>query len=253
LNAGAISLAADELHVWRASLDRAPEVAAQLEAVLAPDERERATRFYNSRLSARYVVGRGLLRILLGRYAKVPADEVELVYGEHGKPRLAGPGPWFNLAHSGPQALYAFCSSAEVGVDVEIANPDRANRRVAERFFAPGEVERLLSLPEALQPRAFLSCWTRKEAFIKARGDGLSLALDSFEVTLTPSEPPAVVRTAWSAQEPEEWTVVDLSDPGGRFIAAAAGRHPGWRVVERDADELVDHTPSRGARLGYGR
>jgi 4'-phosphopantetheinyl transferase len=234
------ALPGNELHVWRASLDRSREVVAQLESVLAPDERARATRFYDSRLGARYVVGRGLLRVLAGRYLGVAAEEIEFVYGEHGKPRLAGSGPWFNLAHSGPEALYAFCSSAEVGVDVELANPDRANRRVAERFFAAGEVASLLRLPEALQPRAFLCCWTRKEAFIKARGDGLSLPLHSFEVTLDPSEPPAVVRTAWSAREPFEWTIVDLSDPDGRVIAAAAGRHRGWCVVRHDADDLLE-------------
>lgn len=243
MNAGAMSLPADELHVWRASLDRAPAVGSQLEGVLTPDELARATRFYDSRLGARYVIGRGLLRVLLGCYLGVGPGEIEFVYGEHGKPLIAGQGPWFNLAHSGAEALYAFCSSAEIGVDVELAKADRANRRVAERFFAAGEVERLLGLPEALQPRAFLSCWTRKEAFIKARGDGLSLPLDSFEVTLAPSEPPAVVRTAWSAQEPAEWSVVDLSDPGGRYIGAAAGRHPGWRVVRRNADRLLDRLP----------
>jgi 4'-phosphopantetheinyl transferase len=82
--------------------------------------------------------------------------------------------------------------------------------------------------------------WTRKEAFIKARGDGLSLALNSFEVTLAPDVPPAVVRTAWSESEPDEWAVVDLSEPERGVIAAAAGRYRGWRVVRRSADELAD-------------
>jgi 4'-phosphopantetheinyl transferase len=235
-----VPLPPDELHVWRATLDRSAEVTAGLERVLSADERSRARRFYLERLRARYVVGRGLLRVLLARYVGGGPEELEFTYGEHGKPLLRGPGPWFNLAHSGAEAVFAFSSSAEVGVDVELADTGRTHERVAERFFAPAEVESLHSLPGALRPRAFLCCWTRKEAFIKARGDGLSLPLTSFEVTLAPDEPPAVLRTAWSTSEPAEWSLVDLSEPGGRVIAAAAGRHPGWRVVRRRADDLAE-------------
>lgn len=225
--------------MWRASLDRSAGVTARLETVLAADERERAARFYLDRHRARYVVGRGLLRVLVGRYLGVAAQEVEFAYGEHGKPLLAKPGPWFNLAHSGGEAVLAFSSSGEVGVDIELVD-HRTHGRVAERFFSTLEVETLSSLPAALRSRAFLHCWTRKEAFMKARGDGLSLALDSFDVTLAPSEPPAILRTAWSASEPAEWSLVDLSEPGGAVIAAAAGRHPGWRVIRRRADDVLD-------------
>ncbi len=232
-------LPAGELHIWRASLDRSPEVTARLGAVLAADERERAGRFYRPQLGARYVVGRGLLRVLLAGYLGARPEEIEFTYGEHGKPLLARPGPWFNLAHSGAVALLAFSSSAEVGVDVELADPERTHMRVAERFFAPGEVASLRSLPPALQPRAFLYGWTRKEAFMKARGDGLSLPLGSFEVALAPGEPPAVLSTAWSVSEPAEWSVVDLSEPDQGVIAAAAGRRRGWRVVTRSADALA--------------
>jgi 4'-phosphopantetheinyl transferase len=240
---GPLPLPEAELHVWRASLDRPPAIAEKLEAVLSPDERARAGRFYAPALGARYVIGRGLLRVLLGLYLGAAGAEIEFIYGQHGKPLLGRAGPWFNLAHSGPEALFAFSSSAEVGVDVELADRERASGRVAERFFAPGEVQRLRALPRAVQPRAFLCCWTRKEAFIKARGDGLSLPLNSFEVTLDPDEPPAVVRTAWSTSEPAQWSLVDLSDPGGRIVAAAAGRHPGWRVIRRDADDLLERLP----------
>lgn len=237
-HAAPIPLPGEELHVWRASLDRSAAVTAALEAVLAADECERAARFYRDRHRARYVVGRGLLRVLLGRYLGVPAQEIEFAYGEHGKPFLGRPGPWFNLAHSGGEAVFAFSSGAEVGVDIEL-DDDRSHGRVAERFFSPAEIRTLRSLPSSLQPRAFLRCWTRKEAFIKARGDGLSLALDSFDVTLGPGEPPAVLRTAWSESEPAEWSVVDLSEPDGPVIAAAAGRHPAWRVLVRRADALA--------------
>jgi 4'-phosphopantetheinyl transferase len=236
-----MELPPDELHIWRASLDRAPDVTARLETVLSAAERERAGRFYLPEHGARYVVGRGLLRVLLAGYVGLAAEEIEFAYGPHGKPLLQSPGPWFNLAHSGGEAVFAFSSSAEIGVDIELLNTERTRGRVAERFFAPGEVRSLRSLPEALQPLAFLYGWTRKEAFIKARGDGLSLPLNSFDVTLAPEEPPAVLRTAWSESEPAEWSLVDLSSPDRTIIAAAAGRHPGWRVIDRRADDLLDH------------
>jgi 4'-phosphopantetheinyl transferase len=242
-----LALPTDELHIWRASLDRSPELTACLGAVLAPDERERAQRFYRPELGDRYIVGRGLLRVLLGRYLGAAPAEIELAYGEHGKPALAEPrgAPCFNLSHSGAEAVFAFSASVEVGVDIELLNPERTHLRVADRFFAPGEARSLRSLPEALQPRAFLHGWTRKEAFIKARGDGLSLPLDSFEVTLAPDEAPAVLRTAWSESEPATWSIVDLSEPERGVFAAAAGRHAGWRVVSRRADELADQLTAR--------
>jgi 4'-phosphopantetheinyl transferase len=233
-------LPGEELHVWRASLDRSAEVVESLERVLGRDERERADRFRFEHHRARYVVGRALLRGLLGRYLGTRPEDIEFSYGEHGKPFLACPGPWFNLAHSGPVAMFAFSSTAEVGIDVELADADFASGRIAERFFAPSEVQRLRSLPMALQPRAFLECWTRKEAFIKARGEGLSLPLDSFAVTLGPSEPAAVLRTAWSDEEPMQWSMADLSDPGGQSIAAVASRSGGWSVVCRAVAEIDD-------------
>jgi 4'-phosphopantetheinyl transferase len=235
-----LALPGDELHVWRASLDQPPTVYARLERLLSAPEREHASRYQHENLRTRYVVGRGLLRTLLGSYAGARPGEIEFSYGEQGKPFAPGGFPWFNLSHSGPVALFAFSSSAEVGIDVELEGRTVAGQRIAERFFSPAEAVKLRALPEPLQARAFLTCWTRKEAFIKARGDGLSLPLRSFEVTLEPGQPAALLRTAWSESEPAEWTMVDLSDPVERIVAAAAGRHPGWRVVSRRADDLLD-------------
>src|SRR5438874_1805737 len=118
-----------------------------------------------------------------------------IVLASSGKPRLALPGPRFNVSHSGPVALYAFSWNGEVGVDVELDRPELARERIAERFFSPAEVATLRGLPAELQPHAFLTCWTRKEAYIKARGEGLSLPLDRFDVSLHPDEPAALLRT----------------------------------------------------------
>jgi 4'-phosphopantetheinyl transferase len=223
-------LSPDEVHVWRASLDQAPDVVAHLSGVLSLEERERAARFRFERDRARYIVGRALLRQLVGSYVCSPANRVQFRYGAFDKPFLAGEGPWFNLSHSGSVALYAFSSAAEIGVDVELEERDFSRERIAERFFSPAEVAALRALPERDQPRAFLRCWTRKEAFVKARGDGLSLALDSFDVSLHPDLPAALLRTAWSEHEPVQWGLEDLSDPAAGYVAAVAQRAAGWHV-----------------------
>ena len=235
------TLPSEELHVWRASLVRPDHVIDRMRGLLSEDERERADRFRFERDRSRYIVGRGLLRELLARYLQRPPADLTFEYGEFGKPTLPS-GPWFNLSHSGPLALYAFSSLGEVGVDIELDEGERAHERsiaIAERFFSASEVKALRSLPPEARPRAFLSCWTRKEAFIKARGDGLSLSLDSFDVTLAPNSPPALLRTAWCSEEPARWGLADLSDSESGYIAAVALRGAGWRLVER---HIVDNT-----------
>ncbi len=221
-----------EIHVWRASLECPPAWVERMRRLLADDERRRADALRLERNRARYVVGRALLRGLLARYTEVPAQALQFRYGEFDKPTLPG-GPSFNLAHSGPVALYAFAPEGDIGVDVELEGKDRKGERVAERFFSPTEVGQLRSLPAARRPRAFLACWTRKEAFLKARGDGLSLALDSFDVTLAPDAPPALVRTAWCGEEPGRWQIDDLSDAREGYVAALARRGQVRSVVRR--------------------
>ena len=214
--------------VWRASLDREPAIVEALHALLSDDERERASRFHFARDRDRYVVGRGVLRTLLGDYADVGPELVRFRYGPQGKPRLAIRGPRFNVSHSGAVALYAFSSSGELGIDVELYRPEFAREHIAERFFSPTEVATLRSLPEDVQPQAFLACWTRKEAYIKARGEGLALPLDRFDVSLHPDEPAALLRTAWSTEEPAQWRFTDLSDAASGYLAAVAIRDDGF-------------------------
>jgi 4'-phosphopantetheinyl transferase len=233
-----------EVHVWQASLERPVQVVALMRDLLSADERERADRYRFERHRSRYTVGRALLRTLLARYTDTQADELAFDYGEFGKPSLSA-GPSFNLSHSGAVALYAFATTGELGIDVELDDADFAKDKIAERFFSPAEVRVLRSLPPADQPRAFLRCWTRKEAFIKARGDGLSLALDSFDVTLTPDVPAALLRTAWSEHEPRDWQLEDLSDPAGGYVAALAIRAYETCLVRR---YWVDKT--QGAKPG---
>jgi 4'-phosphopantetheinyl transferase len=235
---GDLRLPAGEVHVWRASLERPTHVVKAMRGVLAGEELERADRFRFERDRLRFIVGRALLRGLLARYLRTSPEEIVFQYGEFRKPAVRV-GPWFNLSHSGSVALYAFSADGEIGVDVELDDEDLISERIAERFFSPAEVTALRSLPVEAQSRAFLTCWTRKEAFIKARGDGLNLPLDSFDVTLTPDAPALLLRTGWCSEEAGQWRIEDLSDRRAGYIAALALRGDGWSVVER---QIVDTT-----------
>jgi 4'-phosphopantetheinyl transferase len=239
------SLPAGEVHVWRSCLERPTETVERMRGLLAGDEQGRADRFRFERGRSRYIVGRALLRLLLARYVESAPDELEFEYGAFDKPALRA-GPWFNVSHSGPIALYAFSGRGEIGIDVEIDDADVAHQRIAERFFSPAEVSALRSLPASVQPRAFLTCWTRKEAFIKARGDGLSLALDSFDVTLVPGAPAALLRTAWCSEEADRWSLQDLSDRRAGYVAAVAISGGGPRVVEREIMDTLEGSMPRG-------
>ena len=195
----------DEVHVWRADLVRAAAKLDELTAVLNAEEREKARRFRFERDRAAYIAGRGILRTLLGRYLHRAPAEFQFQYNAHGKPSLMSAtgenSPRFNLSHSHGWALYAFARGAELGVDVELIRAEFALReKIAERFFSSREVAALRTLPADQQPAAFFDCWTRKEAYLKARGDGLAGALDQFAVTFTPGVTPAVV---WSQDDPE--------------------------------------------------
>jgi 4'-phosphopantetheinyl transferase len=242
-------LPAAEVHVWRASLERPPAVVERMRSLLADDERRRADAFRFERDRARYTVGRALLRGLLARYTGASPRSLEFEYGEFDKPALPG-GPSFNLAHSGPVALYAFAAEGEIGVDVELEGAEHEGDGIAERFFSPAEVGVLRSLEPVRRPRAFLTCWTRKEAFIKARGDGLSLPLDSFDVTLAPDVPAALLRTAWSGEEPGRWQMEDLSDARLGYVAALALRGEAKSVVRGRISDTKTFDTIEGAMPG---
>jgi 4'-phosphopantetheinyl transferase len=171
---------------------------------------------------------------LLARYLGEDPAGLRFEYGEFDKPSLAGGSEIsFNLAHSGAVVLFAFTRAGEVGIDVELAESRARDERLAERFFSAAEVAVLHALPRSERPGAFLRCWTRKEAFLKARGDGLQLALDTFDVSLAPGQPVAVMRTEWSRTEPTEWSLSDLSDERRGYIAALAIRTAARPVIRR--------------------
>jgi 4'-phosphopantetheinyl transferase len=207
------------VHAWFARLDGK---LSDVTTTLSADELERAASFRFDRDRNRFAVSRALLRRLLAEYTGDPASSIRFIYGSHGKPALGDGGIRFNVSHSQDHALFAFCREFEIGVDIEACVPRPIDGQVARRFFSPREVESLLALPHAEQGRAFFACWTRKEAFIKARGDGLSLPLQDFDVAFEPSVEPALLHTAWSNSDPERWSLFDLSAHCPGYLAALA-------------------------------
>ena len=223
-----LTLSRNEVHVWRAALDVPELQVRRLWDTLTADERQRAERYLFQKDRTHFVVARGLLRVLLGRYLREDPPHLRFTYGSHGKPALAtdtgGMALRFNVSHSHGLALYALTRGREVGVDVEYIRPEVVQEKVAERFFSPREVTVLRALPTPLQTTAFFACWTRKEAYIKATGDGLALPLDQFDVSLAPGEPAALLRTTWDPQEAARWALQDLAPaPGYRAAVAVAG------------------------------
>ena len=216
-----------QLHVWQTRLNQPPDRLPAYLRCLSADELERAARFHFADDRRDFVAGRAFLRTVLARYLGIEAAQVKFAYTRYGKPSIAGPeslrGLFFNLTHSRQLALLAVTLEADVGVDVEYVRS--VDDGIAERYFSRSEVAALRALPESLQQEAFFNCWTRKEAFIKALGEGLSLALDSFDVSLVPGAPAAILRTSEGMDQPSKWQIEHLA-PAEGYIGAVAIRAP---------------------------
>jgi 4'-phosphopantetheinyl transferase len=215
--------------VWRANVDLDPIDLEHLRAVLNSDERARAARFHFPKDQQHFVAARGTLRMILSRYLDRAPAQLEFCYGPYGKPELApsddAHGLRFNLAHSQGLALYAITRDHQIGIDLEGRRSNSDWEQIASRLFAPREAEALRLVPAASRAGAFLNCWTRKEAFVKARGEGLSLPLDQFEVSVAPDEPARLLRTTGDPQEAAQWSIREL-EPAPGYIAAIAVRAP---------------------------
>lgn len=222
-------LEAGDVHIWRVSLEAASLQAPKFWGLLASDEIKRAQTFHFSRDRDRFVTVRGILKMLLGTYLGTSPREIEFHYGPRGKPALspqrAGAAPSFNVSHSHDMALLAFTLDLSVGIDVERIRPEVAREQIAERFFSAQETAALCVLPESLQPAAFFNCWTRKEAFIKATGDGLSMPLDQFSMSLVPGEPARLLEVKDGHPELSHWLIREL-DVGSGYAAALAVQNP---------------------------
>lgn len=225
-----LSLSYHDVHVWRASLDLPAVYMQHLQHTLATDERSRATRFYFEKDRQHFIAARGLLRTILSRYLDCEPSQLRFSYNHYGKPALAAETLSFNVSHSHGLALYAITRDRKVGIDLEYMRSHVAGEHMAERFFSPREVASLRALPTQLQAQAFFNCWTRKEAYIKAQGYGLSLPLDQFDVSLAPDEPAQLLATRGDPQEASRWSLKALS-PGTGYQAALAVEGHDWQLA----------------------
>ena len=207
----AIELNDDEVHVWLVNAGAKDIPQDVLATSLLEDEKERAARFKFAKDRQLYVAGHTALRSLLTAYLKVAAIEIRFVSGTHGKPALAQPlaasGLEFNLSHSHEVALVAVARQRAVGVDVEFVKREFSFDELARRFFTTKEVAALFELPQPLQREAFFKCWTSKEAFLKAKGTGLSGKLDEVEITLAADQQVRI-----NASVPD-WSLTELTPP----------------------------------------
>ncbi len=213
-----LALRPDELHVWRVDVDRFGSDQGRLEGTLAENERARARRFRFETDRRRFISRRGVLREVLARYLGLPAAALQYRLASYGKPELAGPLPIdlrFNLSHSAGLVLIAITQDREVGVDVELVEAQQADDGVARRFFARGEIAELDRFDGHEWIEAFFRCWARKEAFIKARGEGLSFPLEQFEVSVGPYEPARILRVDGDASEALGWSMLALNPAPG--------------------------------------
>lgn len=228
-----LRIEAGAVHIWRAWLDRPEEDIVAFENILSAEEKERASRFHFDRDRRRYISGRGILRVLLARYLDFHAADIGFKYGAQGKPVLSGEYQHqtikFNLAHSNKLAIYAFAPEGDIGVDLEYIRQVKDSMDVAKRFFSANEYHVLSSLPEEDQQQAFFRCWTRKEAFIKAIGEGLSYPLDGFDVSLAPGEPASLLNVKGSVVEATKWLLQNVQ-PGDGYIGALVVKGRGWQM-----------------------
>jgi 4'-phosphopantetheinyl transferase len=212
-----LSLATGEVHVWRLALDQPEGVVTEFRRTLEADELERAGRFHFEKHRRNFIAGRGGLRYVLSRYTDVQPEEFRFTYGAFGKPALVGEGLRFNMSHSHGVALFAVAADRELGVDVEHIRADFATEDIARRFFSPAEVAVFDALRKEEQVAAFFRCWSRKEAYIKAIGRGLSEPLNAFDVTLAPREAAALLRA--EREDVSRWSMFDI-DAGEDYAAA---------------------------------
>lgn len=226
-----------EVHVWRINSNMPTADIVRLKRVLSPSEQERADKFRFEVDRRRSVIGRGYLRLLLGQILCIPPKSLEFKCDEFGKPHLtaSGPTPEFNLSHSGNLILIAIAWGRAVGVDIEKLRTDLEPGEIASRFFSANECKALASLVGSARYEAFFACWTRKEAYLKARGVGLSSPLDQFDVSLLPNEEPRLLMTRHDPTEAGRWRLVAL-ETGPEYAAALAASGSSWALKCWDWD-----------------
>lgn len=255
-----LALDATEVHLWQASLDERPPDL--FESFLSADELTRANRFHFVKDRSRFVVARGLLRNLLSAYLGVDCSDLRFSYGAQGKPFLVLDSPVqinFNVSHTHGRAVFAFTRGRDLGVDLEYVSDDFDDELIANRFFSRAEVLTLRTVPADLRKQAFFNCWTRKEAYIKARGEGLSMPLNQFDVSLRPNEPAALQNNYRDEREVSRWSMQAIPAPEG-YVGALVVEGHDWQLkgfsfetsltLKQSANVAAEIRPQQGQLLG---
>jgi len=232
-----ILLESDQVHVWRIELTHLIQTPTRYAHVLSMDEISKASKFYFKDDRTKYICTRVTVREILGSYLEVEPEELVFAYNQYGKPYLENQSREgslnFNISHAGNLSLLAVTKDRRIGVDLEPLRDEASMETIAKRFFAPAEVRQLLSFPDGLRQEAFFTCWTRKEAFVKAQGKGLSIPLDQFEVAFGPNEIPRLINTNNDTGETDSWSIFHL-DPGPGYVGALVVEGKGVNVIGLD-------------------
>jgi 4'-phosphopantetheinyl transferase len=228
-----LALSKHEVHAWLIDVDVDDSVISGLEALLSCDEHTRGMKFRFQADRRRHFVSHGALRQVLSLYLGIAPQKLKFTHGRYGKPCLQGEqaqsGLSFNLSHSAGKALLGLTREREIGVDIEFIQQSFDWEQLAQRFFALQEVEMLRSVPQESRNRAFFACWTRKEAYLKAKGLGLNLPLKRFSVSLAPGEPAALLRHETEPAEVKRWSLEEVR-VGPEYAAAIAVEGHGWEL-----------------------
>jgi 4'-phosphopantetheinyl transferase len=235
-------LRADDVHLWLADLDILDEHIDVWRATLNKVEHERAQRYVRERDRVRFVTARGILRWILAKYLHMEPQDVVFTLGPYGKPAL-DPAQHamplrFNLSHSEGFALFGFAYDREIGVDIQHEDAIADLERVATNFFSLREVAALRALPEHLHKRGFYACWSRKEAYIKATGLGLTQHLAGFDVSLDPTKPAALLGVAKNPDEVNRWRLQEIVTLPG-FSAAISVEGQDWDLSFWDLHHIL--------------
>ncbi len=228
------NLYTDEIHIWQASLDQPAERWNALADLLSPDETARAAAFIFEHDRRKFIVARAVLRQLLGQYLHLNPHDIKFTYEAKGKPSVVDqPTSQFNVSHAHELALYAFGNGQPLGIDLEYQRTVSDMHGIARGNFSAQENAVFNALPDFLKQQAFFNCWTRKEAYIKALGEGLSHPLDTFDVTFVPNEPARLIAVRGFPNEAAQWSFHAFT-PQPNYIAALA--------VRQLAPQLTFHT-----------
>lgn len=225
MDPGFLSIHSDQVHVWHISLDVSENHSADLLSLLSADEVARAARFHFVKDQSRFIAARGILRKILGQYLGQAPQQLRFSYSPYGKPQLlteAGHEALrFNLSHSGSFALCALSYGRDIGIDMERIRADLAVDQMIRRFFAPAEIRLLEQMEENTRLEAFFQYWTRKEAVLKALGEGVSFPMEQCDVSSIGGAVFLQIALGNQSADPRVWQVQDLMLEAGYASAIA--------------------------------